>query len=56
MKHSWKAKNNGYGTFYQCEKCGITKEKYYGMPWHYFDDEGKFIDTKAPICNKITTT
>jgi hypothetical protein len=51
-RHRWKKEDNGFGgEFFVCIKCGIIKEKHFGLAWEYFDPDGNMISYgRAPKC------
>ena len=51
MRHKWKLGGKGWG---ECTKCGLIREKHYGMPYIYYMDtiyKTKEYLGKAPQCS-----
>ena len=51
MRHKWIKKRNGKLVYWECVKCGCTKQKDWGLPWFYFPIEHPSMPLfKAPPC------
>ena len=49
-RHKWR--NGGKG-WWECTKCGLTKEKYFGISPIYYSTCGNELYPKATKCSEI---
>ena len=41
---------DGKFSYWECENCGCTKQKDWGLPWFYFVDGQEYPVFKSPKC------
>lgn len=50
IRHKWVKKGKKPWVYWECSRCGCSKQKDYGMPWYYFLPDRELPRIKAPAC------
>jgi len=50
-RHKWVKKGKKPLVYWECSRCGCTKQKDYGMPWFYFPQGEELPIFKSPPCS-----
>jgi len=53
-RHKWIKKGKKPWVYWECENCGCSKQKEYGMPWEYFRVGDRWPFHKSPECKKLS--
>ena len=49
-RHKWTKKGKRPWIYWECENCGCSRQKQYGMPWEYFRIGERWPLHKSPVC------
>ena len=53
-RHKWIKKRNGKFVYWECQNCGCTKQKDWGLPWFYFPScHASTPVFKSPPCTAV---